>query len=288
LNLIEARDLRKSFGGVRALDGFDLTLPPGRILGLIGPNGSGKTTAIKTILGLAPPDTGTLSVLGLDPRRKRPELMARTGYIADVGTLPRWMRVDQLLTLMAGVHPGFDRGAAERALANTDVRRTAKIAELSKGMNVQLHLAVLLAARTELLVLDEPTLGLDILHRQRFYDRLMNEYWNPTRSILITTHEVREIEHLLTDVVLIHRGRALLSGSMQQLGERFAKLVVDRQHLAEAEALHPLQSRQTPTGLEFVYADVDRAQLASLGTVSDPTLPEIFVAVVEAQEGQRP
>jgi ABC-2 type transport system ATP-binding protein len=283
-NLIEARGLRKSFGAVRALDGFDLVLPPGRILGLIGPNGSGKTTALKTILGLAPPDAGEISVLGLDPRRQRPELMARTGYIADVGTLPRWMRVDQLLTLMAGVHPAFDRTVAERALAATDVRPGAKIGTLSKGMNVQLHLAVLLAARTDLLVLDEPTLGLDILNRQRFYDRLLNEYWNSSRSILVTTHEVREIEHLLTDVVLIHHGRTLLASSMHALAERFTKLAVRRERLADAELLKPLQSRQTPTGLELIYADVDPAHLAPFGTVATPSLPELFVALVEAAE----
>jgi len=288
VNLVEAHGIRKSFGPVRALDGFDLVLPPGRILGLIGPNGSGKTTAIKTILGLVPPDAGEITVLGVDPRRDRPALMARTGYIADVGTLPRWMRVDQLLTLMTGVHPAFDRAVAERALAGTEIRPRSKIRVLSKGMNVQLHLAVMLAARTDLLVLDEPTLGLDILNRQRFYDRLMNEYWNRSRSILITTHEVREIEHLLTDVVLIHHGRALLASSMAALKERFAKLAVRRERLADAELLQPLQSRQTPTGLELIYADVDPAHLAPFGTVSAPTLPELFVALVEAEEGRRP
>jgi len=286
MNIVEARGVRKSYGAVRALDGFDLVLPPGRILGLIGPNGSGKTTAIKTLLGLARADAGEISVLGLDPRRQRPALMSRTGYIADVGTLPRWMRVDQLLTFMAGVHPDFDRASAERALTATDIRPRAKIRELSKGMNVQLHLAVMLAVRTELLVLDEPTLGLDILHRQRFYDRLMNEYWNATRSILITTHEVREIEHLLTDVVLIHHGRALLAASMQNIGERFVKLAVRRERLADAELLKPLQRRQTPTGLELIYADVDPAHLAPFGEVGRPTLPELFVALVEAAEGR--
>jgi ABC-2 type transport system ATP-binding protein len=287
MNLIEAQGLRKSFGAVRALDGFDLALPAGRIVGLIGPNGSGKTTAIKTILGLAPADAGSISVLGLDPRRQRAELMARTGYIADVGTLPRWMRVDQLLTLMAGVHPAFDRSAAEQALRGTDIRPRARIRELSKGMNVQLHLAVLLAARTELMVLDEPTLGLDILNRQRFYDSLLNEYWNPTRSILVTTHEVREIEHLLTDVVLIHHGRTLLASSMQTLAERFTKLTVRREHLEDARSLRPLQERQTPTALELVFADVERTQLALFGAVATPSLPEIFVAVVDSSEGNR-
>ena len=288
MNLVEAQGLRKSFGSVRALDGFDLVLPPGRIMGLIGPNGSGKTTAIKSLLGLAQTDAGSISVLGFDPRHQRPEVMARTGYIADVGTLPRWMRVDQLLTLMGGVHPEFDRAVAERALAGTDIRPRARIRELSKGMNVQLHLAVMLAVQTQLLVLDEPTLGLDILHRQRFYDRLMNEYWNTTRSILITTHEVREIEHLLTDVVLIHRGRALLATSMQSVAAQFMKLEARRERLADAELAKPFHRRQTPTGVELYYADVDPAHLAPFGTVGTPTLPELFVALVEAQEGSHP
>jgi ABC-2 type transport system ATP-binding protein len=189
---------------------------------------------------------------------------------------------------MGGVHPEFDRTVAERALAGTDIRLRSRIRELSKGMNVQLHLAVMLAVQTQLLVLDEPTLGLDILHRQRFYDRLLNEYWNTTRSILITTHEVREIEHLLTDVVLIHRGRALLAASMQTVAARFAKLEVRRERLADAELARPFHRRQTPTGIELYFADVDPAHLAPFGTVGTPTLPELFVALVEAQGETHP
>jgi ABC-2 type transport system ATP-binding protein len=286
LNLVEIRGLRKRYGKVRALDGFDLDVPAGRIVGLIGPNGSGKTTAIKSMLGMAQPDAGDVAVHGFDPRRHRPAIMARTGYVADVGTLPRWMRVDQLLTLMSGVHPAFDRSVAEKALTETDVRPRAKIRELSKGMIVQLHLALILAVRSDLLVLDEPTLGLDIIHRQRFYDRLLNEYWNRTRSILLTTHEVREIEHLLTDVVLIHRGRTLLATSMTEVARRFAKLAVRRERLADAETLGPIQQRQTPNGIELLYDGVDPATLMPFGSVSTPSLPELFVALIDTAEGR--
>ena len=213
--------------------------------------------------------------------------MARTGYIADVGTLPRWMRVDQLLTLMTGVHPEFDRSVAEQALAGTEVRPRAKIRELSKGMIVQLHLALILAVRSDLLVLDEPTLGLDIIHRQRFYDRLLNEYWNRTRSILLTTHEVREIEHLLTDVVLIHRGRALLTASMDAIAARFGETRgTRRERLADAETLRPIHQRQTPNGIELLYDGVDPATLAPFGQVSTPSLPELFVALIHSQEAR--
>jgi len=288
MNLIEARALRKRYGTVTALDGFDLVLPPGRITGLIGPNGSGKTTAIKSILGLTHADAGSIRVIDRDPARQRAAIMARTGYIADVGTLPRWMRVAQLLTFVAGVHPHFDRQAAERELARTDIRADSRIRALSKGMNVQLHLAIILAMQADLLVLDEPTLGLDILHRQHFYDRLMNEYWSPARSILITTHEVREIEHLLTDVVLIHRGRTLFAAPMAEVATRFCKVTVGVDAIAGARALGPLHERQTPAGIEMMFSQTDRTILDALGVVAAPSLPELFVALVESAEAPHP
>ncbi len=283
MNLIEARGLRKTYGSVHALDDFELTLAPGRILGLIGPNGSGKTTALKTFLGLCPPDGGEVSVLGRNPRRERKRLMADVGYIADVGILPRWMRVHQLLRFVAGVHPTFDRQAAERALADTEVRLNARISSLSTGMAVQLHLSVVAAIGAKLLVLDEPTLGLDILYRQHFYDTLLQDGLTAERGILITTHEVREIEHLLTDVLFIHHGRTVLQSSMEALSARFSKVTTTPERAGALRALQPLHERAGASDVQMIFDDVDPAALTDAGEISQPTLPELFVALV----GQR-
>ncbi|MEZ5558953.1 MAG: ABC transporter ATP-binding protein [Pseudomonadales bacterium] len=285
MSLIDARGLRKHYRGMRAgdvcaLDGFDLTLEPGRILGLIGPNGSGKTTALKAFLGLTHLDGGDMRVLGLDPRRQRKALMTRTGYIADVGTLPRWMRVHQLLDYVAGVHPGFRRERAQAALSHTDVRPDSRIQGLSRGMTVQLHLALVLAVQADLLVLDEPTLGLDILYRQQFYDRLLSEFDGERQGILITTHEVREIEHLLTDVVFIHHGRAVLQAPMDDLAARFLRLGVGPGEAAAARALGPISERHSLNGIEMVFDGRARSELEPLGPVATPTLPELFVALL--------
>ncbi|MCZ6641994.1 MAG: ABC transporter ATP-binding protein [Gammaproteobacteria bacterium] len=284
MSLIHASGLRKSYGDTNALNGFDLNVEPGRIVGLIGPNGSGKTTALKSILGLLHLDDGTLDVLGLDPYRQRKELMTRTAYIADVGILPRWMRVDHLLDFVEGVHASFNRSVAIAALEKTDVNLNKKIHVLSKGMNVQLHLAIALAIDAEILVLDEPTLGLDILYRQRFYDSVLNDYYQENRSILITTHEVREIEHILTDVVFIHRGKACLSLTMDELNEQFCKLTVGQESVPEIRALAPIAERKTLQGTEFVFRGADTATLAHFGEIATPNLVDLFIAVMGEQQ----
>jgi len=283
MSLVDARGLRKSFGDVTALNGLDLQVEPGRIVGLIGPNGSGKTTALKAILGLMQLDAGTLSVLGLDPGTQRTALMQHTAYIADVGILPRWMRVGQLLDFVAGVHPCFDREVAQANLARTEVRQDKRIRTLSKGMNVQLHLAIVLAMRVELLVLDEPTLGLDIIYRQQFYDSVLNDYYEAQRSILITTHEVREIEHILTDVVFIHQGRNVLNLSMEALAAEFIRLTVPQADAAAVRELGPIAEKQSLQGTQFIFRGHDRNALAEHGETGTPSLPELFIAMMGAR-----
>ncbi|MEE4281775.1 MAG: ABC transporter ATP-binding protein [Pseudomonadales bacterium] len=280
MSVISAQGLRKKFGNVHALDGFDLQVEPGRIVGLIGPNGSGKTTALKSILGMAALDAGHLDVLSFQPKAQRAALMQHVAYIADTGILPRWMRVKDLLEYVDAVNPSFDIARAREALARTDVQLEKKIKVLSKGMHVQLHLAIVLAIGAQLLVLDEPTLGLDILYRQQFYDGVLNDYFNEQRSILITTHEVREVEHILTDVVFIHRGKACLSLAMDDLPDKFFKLTS-----APNQTLPPgaLQTRPTLAGTESIYNNTGKAELQPYGEVSTPNLAELFVAVVESQ-----
>lgn len=280
MNLINATGLHKSFGDVAALDGLDLCVEPGHIVGLIGPNGSGKTTALKSILGLSRLDSGELDVLGMNPAAQRKALMQRTAYIADVGILPRWMRVGQLLDFVAGVHPSFKREVAEANLARTDVRVDKRIRGLSKGMNVQLHLAIVLAIEADLLVLDEPTLGLDIIYRQQFYDSVLNDYFTEHRSILITTHEVREIEHILTDVVFIHKGHNVLNLSMDSLAAEFTKLTVAKADAESIRALNPLAEKQSLQGTEFIFRGADPQTLADRGELTTPNLPELFIAVM--------
>ena len=280
--VIQARGLRKSFKDVRALDGFDMQVDKGRIVGLIGPNGSGKTTALKAMLGLSQLDGGELTVLDKNPARQRAALMENVAYIADTGILPKWMRVHDLLNYVEDVHPGFDRTVAEAQLARTEISLHKRVRVLSKGMHVQLHLAIVLAIGAELLVLDEPTLGLDILYRQQFYDGVLNDYFTDQRSILVTTHEVREIEHILTDVVFIHHGKACLSLAMDRIGEEYVKLVS-----AEHTSLprQPIYTHRTLAGVESIFQGVDPAQLESLGELATPNLAELFVAVVEGSAG---
>lgn len=284
MSLISAQNLRKSYGDTAALNGFDLNVEPGRIVGLIGPNGSGKTTALKSILGLLHLDGGELNVLGLDPYKQRKELMTRTAYIADVGILPRWMRVDHLLDFIEGVHASFDRAIAEAALEKTDVKLNKKIHVLSKGMNVQLHLAITLAIDAKILVLDEPTLGLDILYRQRFYDSVLNDYYQDNRSILITTHEVREIEHILTDVVFIHRGKACLSLTMDDLAKQFCKLTSGQESVQKIRELKPIAERKTLQGSEFIFREANTGELARYGEIATPNLVDLFIAVIGEQQ----
>ncbi len=240
---IEARGLRKAFGATMALDGVNLRVEEGRILGLIGPNGAGKTTALNAILGLTPYQ-GELSVLGRDPWSERDQLMRDVCFIADVAVLPRWIRVSQALDYVAGVHPRFDRAKAESFLAKTTIRRTSKVRELSKGMVTQLHLALVMAIDAKLLVLDEPTLGLDILYRKQFYDSLLNDYFDRSRTIVVTTHQVEEIQHVLTDVMFIDRGRIVFNCSMEELESRYLEVTVNPEQVAAARALRPMHERQ--------------------------------------------
>jgi ABC-2 type transport system ATP-binding protein len=280
--VIEARGIRKAFGATVALDGVDLDVEEGRIVGLIGPNGAGKTTALNAILGLTRYE-GQLTVLGRDPWTARAQLMRDVAYIADVAVLPRWIRVSQLLDYAGGVHPRFDRAKAEGFLARTAIKGNARVRELSKGMVTQLHLALVMAVDARLLVLDEPTLGLDILYRKRFYDALLNDYFDQSRTILVTTHQVEEIQDVLTDVVFINHGRIVFASSMEQFESRYLEVMVRPDQLAAARALRPIHERQI-LGRSILLVDgADREQLAALGEVRKPSLADLFVAVMETQ-----
>ena len=276
---IEARGLRKTYGTTTALDGVNLRVEEGRILGLIGPNGAGKTTALDAILGLTPYD-GELKVLGRDPWSERDLLMRDVCFIADVAVLPRWMRVSQALDYVAGVHPRFDRPKAEAFLAKTTIKRSSKVRQLSKGMVAQLHLALVMAIDARLLVLDEPTLGLDILYRKQFYDTLLNDYFDRTRTIVITTHQVDEIQDVLTDLVFINRGRIALECSMEEFETRYAEVMVRPEHLAAAQAFRPIHIRQVFGRSVLLFDNVDRQQLAALGDVRTPGIEDLFVAIM--------
>jgi ABC-2 type transport system ATP-binding protein len=282
---IEARGLRKSFGATHALDGIDLRVEDGRILGLIGPNGAGKTTALNAILGLTP-FHGDLRVLGRNPWTERDILMRDVSFIADVAVLPRWIRVSNALDYVGGVHPRFDRAKAERFLARTSIRPTSKVRELSKGMVAQLHLAIVMAIDARLLVLDEPTLGLDILFRKQFYDSLLNDYFDRNRTIVVTTHQVEEIQDVLTDVVFIDRGRIVLVSSMEEIESRFAELLVSPSNLEAARSLKPIHERQALGRSVLLFDRVDRTRLAALGEARTPSIADLFVAVVGGRSAQ--
>jgi ABC-2 type transport system ATP-binding protein len=282
---IEARGLRKTFGTTVALDGVDLRVEEGRILGVIGPNGAGKTTALGAILGLLP-FQGELKVLGRDPWTERDLLMRDVCFIADVAVLPRWMRVTQVLDYVAGVHPRFDRAKAEGFLARTDIKRTSRVHELSKGMVTQLHLALVMAIDARLLVLDEPTLGLDILFRKQFYDVLLSDYFDRHRTIVVTTHQVEEIQEVLTDVVFIHRGRIVLETSMEKFESRYTEVMVRPEQLDAARALRPIHERKVFGRAILLFDGVERAPLAALGEVRTPSIADLFVAVIGPATGR--
>src|SRR5437879_2451073 len=279
---IEARGLRKTFGTTIALDGIDLRVEEGRILGLIGPNGAGKTTALNAIVGLTPYD-GTLNVLGRDPWRERDQLMRDVCFIADVAVLPRWIRVSQMIEYVAGVHPRFDRAKAEGFLAKTTIRSASKVRELSKGMVTQLHLALVMAIDARLLVLDEPTLGLDILYRKQFYDSLLNDYFDRNRTVVVATHQVDEIQHVLTDVIFIDRGRIIFERSMEEMESRYQEVMVTPEQAAAARALKPMHERHAIGGSVMLFDRVDRQRLAALGDVRTPSIADLFVAVMVNQ-----
>src|ERR1700756_1989731 len=276
---IEAHGLCKTFGTTVALDGVDLRVEEGRILGLIGPNGAGKTTALNAIVGLTSYQ-GELKVLGRDPWTERDQLMRDVCFITDVAVLPRWIKVSQALDYVAGVHPRFDPAKAESFLAKTTIRRESKVRELSKGMVAQLHLAVVMAIDARLLVLDEPTLGLDILYRKQFYDSLLNDYFDRNRTIVVATHQVEEVEHVLTDLMFIDRGRIVLETSMEELESRYLEVIVDPDRVAAARALGPIHERQVFGRSILLFDRVDRARLAALGEVRAPGIADLFVAVI--------
>jgi ABC-2 type transport system ATP-binding protein len=288
MTCIEARGLRKVFGSTVALDGGDLRIEEGRILGLIGPNGAGKTTALNTILGLTSYQ-GELKVLGRNPWTERDQLMRDVSFIADVAVLPRWMRVSHALDYVAGVHPRFDRAKAEGFLDRTSIKHTSKVRELSKGMVTQLHLALVMAIDARLLVLDEPTLGLDILYRKQFYDSLLNDYFDRSRTIVVTTHQVEEIQHILTDLMFIDRGRIVFSCSMDDFESRYLEVTMNPEQIAAARALKPIHERQM-LGRSILLFDLGRdpgarQQLAALGESRTPSIADLFVAIMGNQAG---
>jgi ABC-2 type transport system ATP-binding protein len=285
MSCIEARGLRKAYKNTVALDGLDLRVEEGRILGIIGPNGAGKTTALNAILGLTS-FQGTLNVLGRDPWTERDRLMRDVCFIADVAVLPRWLRVFHALEYLAGVHPRFDRAKAESLLAKTTVRHSSKVKELSKGMVAQLHLALVMAIDAKLLVLDEPTLGLDILFRKQFYDSLLNDYFDRGRTIVVATHQVEELQHILTDVVFMNRGRIIFASTMDEFESRYREVAVNPDQLAAARALRPFHERQAVARTILMFDRVDPAQLAALGEVRTPSIADVFVALMSNQSAE--
>ncbi len=278
--VIRARGLTKRYGSVKALDGIDFEIEPGRIVGLIGPNGAGKTTALKAILGLTDYE-GELSVLGFDPRSQRAQLMEQVCFIADVAVLPRWIRVREAIEFVAGVHPRFSREKCEAFLARTKVQPGMRVRELSKGMIVQLHLALVMAIDARLLVLDEPTLGLDILYRKAFYESLLSDYFDEQKTILVTTHQVEEVEHILTDLLFIRDGRIALGATMEDIAQRYAEVMVNPDRADAARALRPISERQVFGKSIFLFDGVDREHLATLGELHKPSIADLFVATMK-------
>jgi ABC-2 type transport system ATP-binding protein len=282
-SIIEARGLAKQYrGGKQAVAGVDFSVGAGRIVGLIGRNGAGKTSVIKSVLGLTPYQ-GSLTVLGRNPTTERDELMQQVSFIADVAVLPKWLRVKNALEYVEGVHPAFNRQRAEQFLSTTDVKLNHKVRELSKGMVTQLHLALVLAIRARLLVLDEPTLGLDLLVRRRFYDTLLNDYMDEERTILVTTHQVEEIEYLLTDIIFIEQGKIILNTPVDQIGDRFSQVIVKPDQTAAARALNPFNERSVLGRTVFFYDNGPREQLAALGELGTPSIADLFVACVSKE-----
>ncbi|HZX78102.1 ABC transporter ATP-binding protein [Lysobacter sp.] len=279
--VVSARHLRKAYKNKVALDDAAFDIPAGRIVGLIGPNGAGKTTALKAMLGLTPFD-GEMSVLGRDPRSQRDDLMQDVCFIADVAVLPRWIRVKEAIEFVAGVHPRFDMARCERFLAGTQLKPNLKVREMSKGMIVQLHLALVMAIDAKLLVLDEPTLGLDILYRKQFYQRLLEDYFDEDKTIVITTHQVEEVEHILTDVMFIRDGRVVLNTDMDSVGSRYVEVMLNADRVDEARALSPVDERALPFGKTVMLFDgVPAERLAALGEIRTPGLADLFVATMK-------
>jgi ABC-2 type transport system ATP-binding protein len=278
--VITAKGLSKRFGNTVALDNVNLNIEAGRIVGLVGPNGAGKTTALKAILGLAE-FQGELSVLGMDPRTHRNELMQQVCFIADVAVLPRWIRVSDVVDFVGGIHPRFNRAKCQAFLARTKIAPTQRVRELSKGMIVQLHLALVMAIDARLLVLDEPTLGLDILYRKEFYNSLLSDYFDEQKTIIVTTHQIEEVENILTDLLFIREGRIVLDATMDQISERFAEVLVNPDRADAARALKPLHERQIFGKSIFLFDGVDHVRLAALGELHKPSVADLFVATMK-------
>ncbi len=284
--IVEARALRKTFGDFQVLNNIDLNIPLGSITGLIGPNGAGKTTTLKALIGLCDVD-GELTVAGRDPRESRHKLMEDVCFIADVGILPKWLRVNQIIDYVEAVHPRFDRSKAEKFLATTDIPAKKRIKELSKGMVTQLHLALVMAIDVKLLVLDEPTLGLDIIYRKEFYDRLLNDYFDGERTIIISTHQVEEIETLLSQLIFINRGEIVLDSQMSELADHYAEVVVDTANLAQADALQPIHKRKLLGKYAYTYEGVAKDKLQELGEVLVPSVSDLFVAKLKEERNEQ-
>ena len=281
--LVTAKGLTKKYGRVCAVDEVDFAIHAGRIVGLVGPNGAGKSTILKTILGLTG-CTGDLRVLDKIPRRDRVSLMRDVSYIADVAALPGWIRVDQLLTVMRNTHPAFDQAKSMEFLSGTDIRKQHRVRQLSKGMKTQLHLALVMGVNARLLVLDEPTLGLDIIYRKKFYGQLLNEYFDEDRTILVTTHQIEEIEHILTDVIFINKGKLILDMPIENIANQFIQLSVDKHKAEQARQLQPLNEVEQMNKLVMVFRNVDRSRLEPLGQLGTPRLADLFVACIEGAD----
>jgi len=278
--IVEAKGVNKRYGSFQALKDVCFTVERGRIVGLVGPNGAGKTTVLKAILGLTSYE-GQLKVLGLDPGKQRHQLMQRVCFIADVAVLPKWLKVADAIEFVAAVHPHFNRERAEYFLGKTKIKRTATVKELSKGMITQLHLALVMSIEAELLVLDEPTLGLDILFRKEFYNQLLAEFFDEGRSILVTTHQIEEVEHLLTDLLFIKDGEIVLDASMDEVAERYTEVMVSREQQQDAEALNPVTCREVFGRKVYMFDGVERDKLAALGEIHAPSISDLFVAVMK-------
>ncbi|MFK7955109.1 MAG: ABC transporter ATP-binding protein [Lysobacterales bacterium] len=280
--IVKANSLRKKYRSSVALDNVNFQIEPGRIVGLIGPNGAGKTTALKAMLGLTSFD-GDLTILGMDPMRQRHKLMDQVCFIADVAVLPRWIKVRQAVEFVEGVHPRFSRERAMRFLSQTKIKPESRVKELSKGMTAQLHLALVMAIDAKLLVLDEPTLGLDIIYRKEFYSNLLNDYFDEERTIIITTHQVEEVEHILTDLMFIKDGKIIIDASMEDIAERFVEVMVAPDQADEARALNPIHERSIFGKFVFLYDNADALALAELGEMHNPSIADLFVATMKDQ-----
>lgn len=279
-NIIKARSLRKYYGKKCALNNVDLDIAPGRIVGLIGPNGAGKTTALKGILGLAEVE-GELQVLGMNPHKQRKQLLEQVSFIADTAILPRWLKVNEAVEYVAGVHPRFNREKAEDFLSKTQIRKESKISTLSKGMITQLHLALIMAIDSKLLVLDEPTLGLDIIYRKQFYTTLLNDYYDEEKTILVTTHQVEEIETILTDLIFINDGGVILNASMEDIGEQFIEVHVSNVNKEQAIALSPVSVTSRLGGATMIFENRSREELEALGSLHTPSISDLFIAKIQ-------